>query len=343
MKKTKCYFFFFASLLLNFAFLTTDAQSVGIGTNTPNSAAQLDVNAVNKGLLPPRMTYAQRNSIANPPAGLMIFCTNCGINGEMQYFNGVEWISMGAGTASGIPSLLVYAINQFDSTSMDVQSYITSEGGSPILSKGVCWSTNPNPTTALSTKIFDTTADNFYYSHITGLVPRVAYHVRSFATNQSGTAYSRDTTITLLSGSTLHVGKWYYDKIYDSAFCCISRIRSGLTPIYYPDSSRYIFESGGAYDSYLSLLSNNTFTEKYFSSAIDNGNYVRGGDSLRLNYSSITYTQRNKVTLENYTNLNFYFPRNSYLIRTNSWYSVIINNGNVDTLIWREANEMRKN
>ena len=79
------------------------AQNVGIGTTTPNASAQLDVSSTNSGLLPPRMTYAQRNAIVNPAAGLIVYCTDCnGGAGEMNYYNGNTWMNMTIGTASNI-------------------------------------------------------------------------------------------------------------------------------------------------------------------------------------------------------------------------------------------------
>ena len=59
------------SVLLGF---TMNGQ-VGVGTSTPDAAAALDVSSTTQGLLPPRMTAAQRNSISNPPAGLMLWCS----------------------------------------------------------------------------------------------------------------------------------------------------------------------------------------------------------------------------------------------------------------------------
>lgn len=61
------------------------AQSVGIGTLTPNSSAQLDVSSTSKGLLIPRMTEAQKGQIANPATGLLIWQTD-GTPGF--YYNG---------------------------------------------------------------------------------------------------------------------------------------------------------------------------------------------------------------------------------------------------------------
>lgn len=63
-------------LLFYFSFFITIflfSQNVGIGTTTPNASAMLDVQSNNKGLLPPRMTTAQRYAIVNPTPGLMIF------------------------------------------------------------------------------------------------------------------------------------------------------------------------------------------------------------------------------------------------------------------------------
>jgi hypothetical protein len=53
--------------------------SVGIGVAVPNSSAVLEVAAnpaSPKGLLLPRMTLAQRNSIASPAEGLLIYQTD---------------------------------------------------------------------------------------------------------------------------------------------------------------------------------------------------------------------------------------------------------------------------
>jgi uncharacterized protein (TIGR02145 family) len=53
---------------------TTYAQ-VGIGTTNPDSSAALDITSTTKGLLIPRMTTSQRNSISSPVEGLLIYNT----------------------------------------------------------------------------------------------------------------------------------------------------------------------------------------------------------------------------------------------------------------------------
>jgi uncharacterized protein (TIGR02145 family) len=76
---------------------------VGVGTTTPHASAALDITSTTSGLLPPRMTEAQRNVISTPAAGLIVYCTNCGANGELEIFNGSAWVNMAGGTAAAGP------------------------------------------------------------------------------------------------------------------------------------------------------------------------------------------------------------------------------------------------
>jgi hypothetical protein len=65
--------------------------SVGINNATPNASAQLDVASTTKGFLPPRMTTAQKNLIATPATGLMVFDTDLV---RPCFFNGATWITL---------------------------------------------------------------------------------------------------------------------------------------------------------------------------------------------------------------------------------------------------------
>lgn len=66
---------------------------VGINDDgsSPNPAAGLDVKFSNKGFLLPRLSLTQRDAIANPPQGLMIFCTDCGSDGSVSVWTNNAW------------------------------------------------------------------------------------------------------------------------------------------------------------------------------------------------------------------------------------------------------------
>ena len=83
---------------------TTNAQvGIGIPTSQIDPSAQLQVSSTTKGFLPPTMTIAQRNAIASPAQGLMIFCTDCGGSGQPQFYNGSSWRDMlGGATIASI-------------------------------------------------------------------------------------------------------------------------------------------------------------------------------------------------------------------------------------------------
>ncbi|MHC1776303.1 MAG: hypothetical protein AB9834_12930 [Lentimicrobium sp.] len=74
--------------------------NVGIATTTPDPSAALDVSSTNKGFLPPRMTNFEQIMIPEPAAGLVVWCLDCGLNGELQVFNGTAWTNMIGGAAS---------------------------------------------------------------------------------------------------------------------------------------------------------------------------------------------------------------------------------------------------
>lgn len=63
---------------------------LGVGTNSPNSAAQLDVTSTSKGVLFPRMTNAQMLNISSPATGLQVFNTTAN---TLYYYNGSQWQS----------------------------------------------------------------------------------------------------------------------------------------------------------------------------------------------------------------------------------------------------------
>lgn len=80
------------SLCLLLLSAVATAQGIGInesGTPADNSAV-LDVQSTTQGMLTPRMTTAQRDAIANPATGLLIYQTDGGAPG-FYFYDGTGW------------------------------------------------------------------------------------------------------------------------------------------------------------------------------------------------------------------------------------------------------------
>ncbi|HNA15972.1 MAG TPA: tail fiber domain-containing protein [Ferruginibacter sp.] len=83
----------FLPVLLLCTFTTSSfSQSVAINTDgsTASSSAILDVKSTGKGMLVPRMTKAQRNAIASPANGLIVYVNAPDTTG-LSYYNGSAW------------------------------------------------------------------------------------------------------------------------------------------------------------------------------------------------------------------------------------------------------------
>ncbi len=68
---------------------------------------------------------------------------------------------------------------------------VTTDGGSGITARGVCWNTLTNPTTS-NFKTTDGSGIGAFASSITELLPAKTYYLRAYATNSVGTAYGEE-------------------------------------------------------------------------------------------------------------------------------------------------------
>jgi uncharacterized protein (TIGR02145 family) len=98
-----------------------------------------------------------------------------------------------------LPVLSTTNITGITPTTAQGGGVITSDGGASIIARGVCWSTNPNPTIANS-KTVNGTGTGSFNSSITSLTANHTYYVRSYATNSAGTAYGGQLNFTTTDG-----------------------------------------------------------------------------------------------------------------------------------------------
>ena len=108
---------------------------------------------------------------------------------------GVE-VSFTTVAATSLPVLdATTAASNITTTTATSGGNITSDGGAPVTLRGVCWSTNTNPTIT-DPKTNNGSGIGTFTSSLTGLTPGTVYYVRSYATNSVGTAYGVQAVFT---------------------------------------------------------------------------------------------------------------------------------------------------
>lgn len=93
-----------------------------------------------------------------------------------------------------ITTTLVSAITESTAVS---GGNVTTDGGSAVTARGVCWSTNVNPSVADS-HTTDGSGTGTFVSSVTGLSANTSYHLRAYATNANGTSYGYDQPFTTI-------------------------------------------------------------------------------------------------------------------------------------------------
>jgi uncharacterized protein (TIGR02145 family) len=100
------------------------------------------------------------------------------------------------------PVVVLVTVGQVENDSVEITSEVTDDGGSEVISRGVCWSLGENPTVE-----DDHTADGSgmgsFTSVITNLMHDTVYHIRAYATSAIGTAYSGQQQVTTLPGGVV--------------------------------------------------------------------------------------------------------------------------------------------
>ena len=105
-------------------------------------------------------------------------------------------------TLASAPTVTTQAVTNIMPTSATGGGNVTSDGGASITERGICWSTNHNPTVTNSHASSGTGTGSYTVS-MTGLTPNTTYYVRAYATNGSGTSYGNEVSFTTSQDITL--------------------------------------------------------------------------------------------------------------------------------------------
>lgn len=100
-------------------------------------------------------------------------------------------------TLSGLPVLGTQADSpvSITATSAIINSEVLSDGGFQVVTRGVCYSTTPNPSVAgLHTS--DGSGTGAFTSYLVNLSPNTTYYYRAYATNANGIVYGEKISFT---------------------------------------------------------------------------------------------------------------------------------------------------
>ncbi len=164
----------------------------------------------------PNPTLADHKTIDGAGTG-NFSSTAYGLNPRTKYFIRA-YATTSAGTSYGeyisfvtqigqVPVLTTNSISNITRTSATCSAEITSDGGLPVTLRGVCYSTNSNPTLS-GNFIASGSGTGSYIINIAGLDKGKTYFIRAYASNSIGTTYGNELSFatTVLPTLTTSAG-----------------------------------------------------------------------------------------------------------------------------------------
>jgi hypothetical protein len=104
-----------------------------------------------------------------------------------------------SGVSSDLPVVTTTTVSSITMTTAASGGNVTLAGSSPVTARGVCWGTTADPTIA-GNHTTDGSGTGAFTSLMAGLSGSTVYHVRAYATNNSGTSYGSDIQFSTACG-----------------------------------------------------------------------------------------------------------------------------------------------
>lgn len=205
----------------------------------------------------------------------------------------ISWITK----AYALPTVSTTEAQKVSYTTATCGGNVTSDGSLSVTSRGICYSTQPNPTIS-NTKVASGSGTGAFTCNLTGLSDGTTYYARAYATNGKGTAYGEQISWTTKEYELPAVGT-YYTKVLTSttAECRASAdVPNDGVPItekgicystqHLPTISNHKIINGGSYSYYTCSLSGLTANATYYVRAYAiNAKGVAYGEERELNMS----------------------------------------------------------
>jgi uncharacterized protein (TIGR02145 family) len=195
--------------------------------------------------------------ITNLTAGTVYYVRAFGINSiGVGYGNQLSFSTL----APLLPTVTTSPVSGITDSTAYSGGNITSNGFAPILSRGVCWSTTPNPTITNSNFSIDSSGIGSFISQLNGLVVNTTYYVRAYATNLAGTSYGNQISFNSPNLFTSIVGAGFIYNGYNYSTVQYGNgqewMSENLRTSYYsngdliPGGSQFMVQSNGSWCYY---------------------------------------------------------------------------------------------
>ncbi|MEK7720412.1 MAG: fibrobacter succinogenes major paralogous domain-containing protein [Bacteroidota bacterium] len=192
-------------VLVSLAVKSTSATTVDTGGNISSEGSS---SIISRGvcwsvLQNPTIKYKDSTTVDGTGVGIFN-STIPGLKPGFTYFIRA-YATNGAGTAYGnqvsavilasIPVVSTLAVSATSETDISSGGTVSSDGGSMVYARGVCWSTSKNPTIGDSFTT-DGSGEGSFSSFVAHLTPDAVYYLRAYASNTVGTAYGAERTFS---------------------------------------------------------------------------------------------------------------------------------------------------
>lgn len=192
----------------------TDSTAVSGGNISSDGGSDILI----KGIVwdtQPNPGFNRNITIANSSSDSTFICNLSGVSlGKTYYIRSFAVNSVGTSFGNEvsfamppitIPSLTTLPVSRIASNTAESGGNIYNDGGSPVIFRGVCWDSLPNPT-IIKSKTLDGSGKGNFASSLSGLIMNKTYYLRAFAINGVGTAYGNEVSFTTNPFPTVTIG-----------------------------------------------------------------------------------------------------------------------------------------
>jgi hypothetical protein len=179
----------------NPAFTLSDADFKALPTDRDNCIDILSASRQSDGSLPDIGDYFKL-AVGSDLIGVG---TDVGMSATPDL--GVDWAYLESEAGGGdpetpeYPTALTTAVTIYNAKHATLGGNVISNGGGTLTARGLCYSTSENPTTSDNVIAF-TPGEGSYSIKLTTLQSGTTYHVRAYATNETGTSYGQNRSFT---------------------------------------------------------------------------------------------------------------------------------------------------